>query len=252
MSDLGLIALAAFAAATFAGALIAGLSGFAFGLIAASVWLYILTPARTAELIVFFALVIQGVAMWRLRQAVKLDRVAPFVIGGALGVPLGVEILRVISAGALRVAVSFMLIGFSLHGLLRPKLARVAWGGRIADGAVGFLGGVLGGSTGFAGILTIIWCNLRGWPRDEQRMVFQPVIAATFVMVALWLGGAGLVDADTLGLFAIGLPFLLAGHWLGLRLYGWLDEQQFRRIVLILLLVSGLALAFTQARGLAS
>jgi uncharacterized protein len=44
------------------------------------------------------------------------------------------------------------------------------------------------------------------------------------------------------GLFMIGLPALLAGNWLGLRLYGRLDEAGFRRVVLILLLVSGIAL----------
>jgi len=35
-----------FLLATFAGALVAGLSGFAFGLVAASLWLYILSPAQ--------------------------------------------------------------------------------------------------------------------------------------------------------------------------------------------------------------
>jgi uncharacterized membrane protein YfcA len=35
---------------------------------------------------------------------------------------------------------------------------------------------------------------------------------------------------------------LLAGTWLGLRLYGHLDEAGFRKLVLVLLLVSGLAL----------
>jgi hypothetical protein len=90
-----------------------------------------------------------------------------------------------------------VLIGFSLHGLARPKLPPVTAGGRIADAAVGLLGGVLGGATGLAGILTILWCNLRGWPRDEQRMVFQPAIAATFTMIVLWLGGAGLLVGDT-------------------------------------------------------
>src|SRR6266446_4273044 len=41
-----------FLVATFAGALVAGLSGFAFGLVAASIWLYILTPLQTATLII--------------------------------------------------------------------------------------------------------------------------------------------------------------------------------------------------------
>jgi hypothetical protein len=35
---------------------------------------------------------------------------------------------------------------------------------------------------------------------------------------------------------------LLAGTWLGLKLYGRLDEATFRKVVLVLLLVSGATL----------
>ena len=55
--------------ATFAGALVAGLSGFAFGLVAASIWLYILTPLQTATLIIAFGLIVQGYSVWKLRRA---------------------------------------------------------------------------------------------------------------------------------------------------------------------------------------
>jgi uncharacterized protein len=51
--------LTIFLIATFAGALVAGLSGFAFGLVAASIWLSILTPLQTATLIVAFGLIVQ-------------------------------------------------------------------------------------------------------------------------------------------------------------------------------------------------
>ena len=40
------------------------------------------------------------------------------------------------------------------------------------------------------------------------------------------------------------LPVLLAGTWLGLKLYGRLNEAQFRKVVLILLLASGVVLLF--------
>jgi uncharacterized protein len=43
-------------------------------------------------------------------------------------------------------------------------------------------------------------------------------------------------------LFLIGLPWVLVGTWLGLRLYGRLDDARFRKAVLILLLVSGAVL----------
>jgi uncharacterized membrane protein YfcA len=45
-----------------------------------------------------------------------------------------------------------------------------------------------------------------------------------------------------LRLFLIGLPAVLVGTWAGLRLYGRLDEASFRRVVLAVLLLSGLAL----------
>jgi hypothetical protein len=43
-------------------------------------------------------------------------------------------------------------------------------------------------------------------------------------------------------LFLAGLPALLAGTWAGLRLYGRLDEASFRKVVLVLLLLAGMAL----------
>jgi uncharacterized protein len=61
-------------------------------------------------------------------------------------------------------------------------------------------------------------------------------------MTALWLGGTGLVSRDTINLFALGLPALLAGTWVGLKLYARLDEAGFRKVVLGLLLISGLGL----------
>ena len=40
----------------------------------------------------------------------------------------------------------------------------------------------------------------------------------------------------------LGLPSLLAGLWGGFKLYGKLDDAAFRKVILVLLLVSGLAL----------
>ncbi len=82
-----------FLVATFAGALVAGLSGFAFGLVAASIWLYILDPLQTATLIIAYGLIVQGYSVWKLRRALDWQKLWPFVAGAALGVPVGVGIL---------------------------------------------------------------------------------------------------------------------------------------------------------------
>ena len=54
---------------------------------------------------------------------------------------------------------------------------------------------MLGGLTGLAGILVVIWCGLRGWAKDVQRAVFQPVGVAVFAMTALWLGAERAIAA---------------------------------------------------------
>jgi uncharacterized membrane protein YfcA len=228
--------------ATFAGALVAGLSGFAFGLVAASIWLYILTPVQTATLIIAFGLIVQGYAVWKLRRALDWKKLWPFVIGAALGVPVGVIILTWASPAHVRAGVGAFLVLYSLYALFRPAMAPVTAGGAAADAGIGFLNGVLGGMTGLAGILVTIWCGLRGWPKEVQRTVFQPVAVAIFLMSALWIGARGAITADTIRLFLIGLPALLAGTWLGFRLFGRLNEAAFRKVVLVLLLASGAVL----------
>ena len=227
-----------FVLATFAGALVAGLSGFAFGLVVASIWLYILNPLQTATLIIAFGLIVQGYSVWKLRRALDWKKLWPFVAGAAFGVPVGVSILTWADPAHMRTGVGAFLVLYSLYALFRPTIP-VKAGGAVADAGVGFLNGVLGGITGLAGILVTIWCGLRGWPKDVQRAVFQPVAVATFLMSALWIGAKGAITVDTIKLFLIGLPALFAGTWLGLKLFGRLNEAAFRKVVLVLVLASG-------------
>jgi len=234
--------LPVFLVATFAGALVAGLSGFAFGLVVSSVWLYILTPLQTATLIIAFGLIVQGYAVWKLRAALDWQKLWPFVLGAALGVPVGVGVLTWANPAHVRAGIGAFLVLYSLYALLRPTLAPVKAGGAVADVGAGVLNGVLGGITGLAGIFVTIWCGLRGWPKDVQRAVFQPVAVATFLMSALWIGARGAIAADTIRLFLIGLPAVLAGTWLGLKLFGRLNEAAFRKVVLVLLMASGAVL----------
>jgi uncharacterized protein len=243
MDTFAFVDLTIFLVAAFAAALITGLAGFAFGIIAAGPWLHVLTPTQCATLIVAFGLLIQGYSVWKLRAAIRPWRLAPLLVGSAIGVPFGVELLRVVSASHMRAATGVVLILFAGHALLRPKLPALK-SGAIADAGAGMLGGVLGGATGLAGIVVTIWSGLRGWPKDEQRAVFQPTGVATFVLIALWLGGTGAIDRTVAVWFVWGLPAILAGTWAGLKLYGRLDDVGFRKVVLGLLLLSGASLLF--------
>jgi uncharacterized protein len=161
-----------------------------------------------------------------------------------LGVPAGVTLLTWSDPRSIRVAVGVLLVLYSLYTYFRPALKPVVAGGGAADAAAGFLNGMLGGLTGLAGILVMIWCGLHGWPKEKQRAIFQPVAVVTFLMGALWVGAKGTVTAETAKFFVMGLPCIVAGTWLGLKLFGRIDEAMFRKIVLALLFASGAALMF--------
>jgi len=238
--------LAIFLIGSLAAAFVTALAGFAFGLIAAAIWLYALTPTQTTTLIVAYGLLVQGYAVWKLRHALKASRLMPLILGSAVGVPFGIVLLRWVSPIQLRMAIGVLLILFSLYNLLRPALPQVKRGGQAADAGAGFLNGVVGGSTGLAGIVIVIWSSMRGWQRDEQRAAFQPTGVATFLITLVALGGAGIITAESLKLFALGLPALAVGTWFGWQLYGKVDEASFRKGVLLLLLISGVALVVSR------
>ncbi|MBA3032002.1 MAG: sulfite exporter TauE/SafE family protein [Gammaproteobacteria bacterium] len=242
MPDIGLFDLAIFLVGAFAAAFVTGLAGFAFGLVAAAIWLHALTPVQVVALIVAYALLVQGYAVWKLKQALNIGRLIPFIVGSAVGIPVGVIILKWASPSDLRIAVGLLLLLFSLYNFIRPKLPQVKQAGSLLDAIVGMFNGLLAGSTGLGGILPTIWSGVRGWSKDEQRAVFQPTAVATFLMTIVWLGGAGTITADIGRLFAIGLPVLIAGTWLGWKLYGRIDEATFRKVVLFVLLASGVSL----------
>jgi uncharacterized membrane protein YfcA len=229
-----------FVVAAFAAALVAGLAGFAFGLVAASIWLHFLTPLQTTTLIVVFGLVVQGYAVWKLRHALRFQRLWPFLAGAVAGVPAGVIALRAADAAYVRWTVGILLVAFVAYSVARPSA--VVGGDRIADGGIGLASGVVGGVTGLGGILATIWCALRGWPKDEQRAVFQPVGVAIFLLTIGWLAATRSVAQETIGLILLGLPAVLLGVWLGVKLYAGLNEAAFRKLVLTLLFLSGVVL----------
>jgi uncharacterized membrane protein YfcA len=236
------IGLGLFLSAAFIGGLASGLAGFAMGFVVSGIWLHIITPIQTVMLIVGYGLVTQGYGVWKLRHALDWRKVAPFIVGGAIGVPIGTMLLTSINPAYLRTGVGVLLVLYSVYGLARPAF-RPIQAGISADVGVGFFNGLLAGLTGLPGLIVTIWCQFRAWPKDVQRTIFQPVMLAAMVINAISLSVAGVVTEETVKLFLLGLPFLLAGLWSGFKLYGKLDDAAFRKAVLMLLLMAGLSLS---------
>lgn len=242
--------LGLFLLAAFAGGFVSGVSGFAMGLVVSGVWLHIITPLQTAALIAGYGLLTQGYGIVKLRQALSWRKIWPLVLGTTIGIPIGVTLLNYINPVYVRFGVGVLLVLYTIYSLARPVFKPMKIG-IPADIAIGAVNGLVGGLTGLGGVVSTISCQWRGWSRDVQRGVFQPVLFASFVVITISMLATGAITADALKLYGLGLPFMLAGLWSGFKLYGTIDDETFRKTVLVLLLLAGLSLIATawMARG---
>lgn len=229
-----------------------GLSGFAFGLTAMSVWAWAVEPALAAPLAVFGGLCGQILAAFRVRGGFDLRTLAPFLAGGLAGIPLGVIVLPLLDVVLFKAALGAFLVVLCPLMFVAPRLPRVTFGGRLADAATGLVGGAMSGIGGLPGAVPALWCTLRGMDKEAQRAVVQNFnFALLAVTMAVYLAG-GIVTAGMLPYFAAVLPAALVPAFVGTRLYLGISEKNFRRVVLTLLTASGVALLASSLPDLAA
>jgi hypothetical protein len=129
--------LVLFLLAAFIGGFASGLAGFAMGFIVSAIWLHVITPLQTTALIVGYGLWTQGYGVWKLRHSLSWQNVAPFIVGGTIGVPIGTMLLAHIDPAVLRGGIGLLLVVYGLYGLTQPAL-RPVHAGVAADGSTGF------------------------------------------------------------------------------------------------------------------
>lgn len=229
-------------AGAFFAAFAVGAAGFGDALIATAFWLHILSPQEAVPLIVGAGLTIHIIVLITLRQHLDFRHFWPFLLGGAVGTPIGAWILTYAEPGPFRLSMGVFLVAYGLLFLLLRHVPKVTVGGKRLDGGVGGVGGVLGGLAGLSGFVPALWCGQRGWSPAQQRGVTQPYVLAMHGMALSWLALGGLVTAQVGWNYLWTLPGIVLGCWVGVRLYGRLDPARFRRMVLVLLVISGVLL----------
>ena len=227
------------------GGFVTGLTGFGTGLAAMPIWLQTASPPVAAALVIICSVTGQLTTLKAILHAIKWRQVGPYIAGGLAGVPLGAWLLAQISPNAFKLIIGSLLVGYSLIRLVRgqrnagepPLIA----GNRIADGLVGLGGGIFGGFAGLSGVLPIVWANLKGMGKDERRAMFQSFNLSILLCAGIAQVSAGLWSLEILRLAVIALPGTIIAARLGRKVYDRMGLQLFDRLVLFLLLASGVS-----------
>ena len=222
--------------------LVQGISGFAFAMVAMSIWVWGVEPQMAAVMAVFGGVTGQIISAIRVRRGWHLSILWPFVLGSAIGIPVGTLILPLLDPNRFKLVLGSLLVVCCSAMLASSGLPSIRHGGRWADAVVGVIGGVMAPLSGFSGLAPALWCTLRGYTKDAHRAVLQNfnliVLSATFASL-VW---AGRVQPAFIPKMAIVAGSLVVPSVWGSKIYIGMSPIAFRRVVLWLLIFAGVAM----------
>ncbi len=216
------------------------LTGFGLGLVALAFLPHVMAPATAVVMMTIYGVIISAVLAMQLRAHITVGALGWMLLGTVLGIPVGVWVLASVPASVISRLIGFILVVVALlewRGVYPKRLAGRQWG----LGA-GILAGLLGASVGLPGPPVIVYATTQGWTPHATRanLLAFFTLNQTVTLSGYWL--AGLLNLEVAGLAAAyAIPAVL-GVLAGVVLIGRIDQAAFRRIIFMLIFLSGLSL----------
>jgi len=232
------------------GGLVQGISGFAFAMVAMAIWVWGVDPALAAVMAVFGGWTGQVISVLRVRRGWHLSLLWPFVVGSAIGIPIGTRLLPLLDPNRFKLVLGSLLVVCCSAMIATASLPAIRRGGRLADAGVGLLGGVMAPLSGFSGLAPALWCALRGYTKDEHRSVMQNfnliVLSATLASLVV----SGRAHAGLLPQMGVVAGSLIVPSLYGSKVYIGMSPGVFKKVVLWLLILAGAAMMLAALRAM--
>lgn len=241
IQDLSPAALALCAGFVLGAYFIRGIAGFGSGLIAIPLLALVLPLPLVVPAVAltdYLASASQGIADRRAILWNSLLPLLPFMLGGVL---LALYLLQRVDPGLLTQVLGILVIGYALYTLADLHPGRIEAAQRTAP--LGALGGLIGTLFGTGGPFYVAYLQLWGPAKAQFRATAATIFLIEGSTRIIGYLASGLFTRETLLLSAGALPLVALGLYAGHHVHTNLSEATFRRLIGVLLLGSGLALA---------
>lgn len=181
---------------------------------------------------------------WRERAAINWRMCLPLMALVIAGSIPGALLLRNADTGAIKIAFGVLIVLIGGEMLLREFRSKRGRMSRAMLATVGVLSGVLCGLYGVGALLGAYISRVTDDSHAFKANICMVFIAEnTFRIVtyALW----GIITLESLKLALVLMPAMLVGLGLGMACSKVLSERVVRRVVVVMLIVSGAALIAT-------
>lgn len=174
---------------------------------------------------------------WR---TVNFKNVLVLVLTSALGLPLGIYLLKGNYESTLKIILGILIILFSLFNIYKPKLIQIK--SNKAAFIFGILSGILGGAYNTNGPPIVIYGVLRKWDPKTLRATLQAYFLPSGLLIAISHFIGGLWTKEVLINFLVLIPVLLIGVFLGNIAHKRIKQEHFNILIYYFLILIGMFL----------
>jgi uncharacterized membrane protein YfcA len=217
--------------------LIKGITGFGFALVAMPPLLFWYSPRELVPALMICNLMMSLMIVLQKKEHHLVP--APFklmIVAGAIFTVTGVMVLALVPERPLIIGIASIFLILLLLSLWGSKLTIKA--NRISCLLNGALCGFLEGSISVSGPPMVLFLNHAKVSNQQFREIFSWFCLITAIIAVGGYASSGLLNTRTLAMGLMVLPVLYAGSYFGKRINAKLPPKLFRRMSLILTIIS--------------
>lgn len=213
-------------------------TGFGFSILATPFLLLIFEPAEAIQINLLLSLVISSALILKIRKDIDFGMLKRFIAGSALGLPVGMGIFMLIDINSLKLAVSLIILGLTVMLILTFRIGQ----NKNRDLLVGVFSGLLTTSIGMPGPPLLLYFSGTHIQKEKLRgttlAFYLFVYLVSLIIQVIFAGTNKTIWVSSLW----ALPMVLAGMYLGQRLFKRINQKAFRIFTYIILLITGIYL----------
>lgn len=215
-------------------------AGFGMALVAMPLLAVSYDLAVIAPLIALVGIAAKLLLLAKYGRQFDFRSVGTLTLASLAAVPLGVWSLEYWDKDTALTILGIFVLGYALINLMDvtlPTFKSQGWA-VLFGGMAGFLGGAFNAS----GPPVVVYADNRAWKPGEFKGNLQGYALINGAFITANHAASGNLTPDVWEAFALALPAVVLGVWMGVKLDRWINPASFRKIVLWLLVVLGMRL----------
>lgn len=230
--------------ATLAAYFVKGLCGFANTLVFTSILAYGANNAAITPVDLLTNVPANAAMAWRFRREADWRVWLPMAIMMFIGIIPGALFLKNMDAHIVKLAFGAVVAMVGVEMLLREFSRKQSKGSRPLMLAIGVLSGVLCGLYGVGALLAAYFSRTTSDSRAFKGSLSIVFLLENLFRVVLY-ALTGVFTPEILKRAALLLPVMALGLFAGMKSAGHVSERAAKRLVMVMLIVSGVALILT-------